>query len=84
MLRYIPAAPYVHSTVQGILSKSVVQSGARQKIYQKFSSELLLIPLKIIIVPYNSMHIHDIVGHNNSAISYCYISYCLWFYTPIV
>lgn len=58
MLRYIPAAPYFHSTLQGILSKSVVKPGVRQKIYQKFSSELLVILLKIIIVPYSIMYVH--------------------------
>lgn len=56
MLRCIPAAPYFHSTVKAILCQSV-KPGLRQKIYQKFSSGTLFIPLKRIIVPYSIIYV---------------------------
>lgn len=52
MLRYMPAAPYFHSTVK------VVKPGTRQKTHQKFSSGILFIPLKRIIVPYSIVCVH--------------------------
>lgn len=58
MLRYIPAVPYFHSTVEGILIKSVIKPGVRQKIYRRFSSGILFIPLKRINVPYSIIYVH--------------------------
>lgn len=58
MRRYLPAAPYFYSTGQRILNKSVVKPGSRQKIYQNFSSELLVIPFKRIIVLYSIIYVH--------------------------
>lgn len=57
MLRYISAAPYFHSTVKAILCQSVIKPGLRQKIYKEFSSGILFIPLKRIIVPYSIIYV---------------------------
>lgn len=72
---------YFHSTVKGILCKSVIKTVVRQKIYQKYSSGILFIPLKKLLCPRVSFMC---MLHGQTKNRLIGISYCLWFYTPML